>query len=1125
LVGLVILALVLVPVLWLGRDTLPPRIAKWAINTALDAPVVDTLVFKIGSLGLDGLEIRDLALNEPEGPRVGSVAIDYDWRALIHEGTVAHVRLSDALVTADLSPSGEVALPGLDPILAALSALSEGASGAEDGVALPPVEIASSALSLSGAVSGLVGIEGRVIPGAGGAGTLISADLAPDLSLRSSQSRLTGAFGLEAEISDAGGAARLRVDTVEGSAFDGMAALEGAARGSVELGWGAAGLDVLSVRLAGPGLRLTEQRFEEPWIDFRLENGGISATASASLLGPDGVSIPGQDIDVALSLDAPPPGMERGGTPRRALSVRGAFPLAAVERLLAKAVELPSLRIQPAAIAELSLRGGLPWPIEDPAAAWREAVLSGGLEFSSPPQETAPGALQVGSRIDGTLALAMAAGRLSVETAGPFRVSADLAALADAAFLTDTLTQIEEAFGPHPMLSLGGEGQSFAVTVSDIDAEAGTLALRGPVALARSPTLEVPEPDSRVDIALDLVLRKEAAGLRLTRPGSISVSGRALGFSGAEIRTLDAKTAFEQTGEAWAGTYTLESGFDDPGRGVTGGAVTVSGGYSVAPDRVVVDIANGGSVAVRRLTALDALRPIVGLVAAIPKAAETPAFERVRDPDTGAWTSRISLPLRPRPLKLVSAEGGAGSGQTGSGKAGSGNIGPALEVDPGRIRLTGEIDEAGTGTARIRLSRATARLASGPEKADTPAAFIEAQGLAADLRVLLTDGEPSLERMDLAAARVMDQGAEITRFVPLSMQATARPAPTARAPHRLRFFATLRGVSGAFVIDAKGTHDPDSSVGRADVTLYPLQFTPGGLQPADISPAASAFLGEASGSIEASGAVRWPRTSGTTEARPFTVTMTELSFTGSLGEVLGLNGAVTLSDIDPPTTPPGQLIQAASIDPGLPIESPSIRFRLTDEGMLLLEQVDAVFAEGTVSAADHVIPLDGDEPISVNLKVEKVDADALSRLINLDGLAASGTLSGDIPLVWDPARGLSITNAALGADGDGGFVRYRPETIPGALQAGGDEVSLMLDALKNLIYQRFAISADGRPGETFQVKLNINGSNPDLYDGQPVDLNVTLSGRLDELFRDVRRVVDIPDTVRKQLEKEGASGG
>src|SRR3546814_6679805 len=74
----------------------------------------------------------------------------------------------------------------------------------------------------------------------------------------------------------------------------------------------------------------------------------------------------------------------------------------------------------------------------------------------------------------------------------------------------------------------------------------------------------------------------------------------------------------------------------------------------------------------------------------------------------------------------------------------------------------------------------------------------------------------------------------------------------------MAFRMTLRGADGAFVLDAEGHHAIASGRGAAELKLFPILFVPGGLQPADLSPAAAAMFREASGEISLGGRVRWP---------------------------------------------------------------------------------------------------------------------------------------------------------------------------------------------------------------------------------------------------------------------------
>src|SRR3546814_11753021 len=94
-----------------------------------------------------------------------------------------------------------------------------------------------------------------------------------------------------------------------------------------------------------------------------------------------------------------------------------------------------------------------------------------------------------------------------------------------------------------------------------------------------------------------------------------------------------------------------------------------------------------------------------------------------------------------------------------------------------------------------------------------------------------------------------------------------------------------------------------------------------------------------------------------------TLVLADLGFTGSLGTVTGLQGSVALSRIDPPATPPGQLLTATAVDVGVPVVAPRIRFRLEPESVLRLESVEATLADGRVTAADVAITLGGAPPV------------------------------------------------------------------------------------------------------------------------------------------------------------------
>jgi hypothetical protein len=102
-----------------------------------------------------------------------------------------------------------------------------------------------------------------------------------------------------------------------------------------------------------------------------------------------------------------------------------------------------------------------------------------------------------------------------------------------------------------------------------------------------------------------------------------------------------------------------------------------------------------------------------------------------------------------------------------------------------------------------------------------------------------------------------------------------------------------------------------------------------------------------------------------------------------------------------------------------------------------------------------------------------------------------------------------------------GVVRYRPETPPAALLAGGEGAALMLKALDNFNYAAIAMTVSGRVGGDIDVGLSIKGANPDVYEGYPVELNLNISGELDQIVERSLQGYRIPDKVRERLKAFG----
>jgi hypothetical protein len=152
----------------------------------------------------------------------------------------------------------------------------------------------------------------------------------------------------------------------------------------------------------------------------------------------------------------------------------------------------------------------------------------------------------------------------------------------------------------------------------------------------------------------------------------------------------------------------------------------------------------------------------------------------------------------------------------------------------------------------------------------------------------------------------------------------------------------------------------------------------------------------------------------------------------------------------------------------------------------------------------------------VTLTAEGLDLAQLFALTKLDGLSGEGRIRGTLPVRISGSEAV-IEGGELRADGLG-WLRYRPAEAPAALQAGGENVGLLLQALENFRYEALRITLDGRTDAEMDIGLHVQGANPDLYDGYPIEFNLDLEGELANILRSGLASYQIPERIREQMQ-------
>lgn len=229
----------------------------------------------------------------------------------------------------------------------------------------------------------------------------------------------------------------------------------------------------------------------------------------------------------------------------------------------------------------------------------------------------------------------------------------------------------------------------------------------------------------------------------------------------------------------------------------------------------------------------------------------------------------------------------------------------------------------------------------------------------------------------------------------------------------------------------------------------------------------------------------------------------------------GINGVLTLPSLFPPAVAPGQTLAVKLLDVGLPLTDGTLRFGYGAKGRLSVERAEWHWAGGVLRADPFAI-----DPVAprgtVTLRAEGVHLGPMLAMIAVDGLEASGTVSGRLPVRIE-ATSVHLDGGLLEADGPG-TLRYDPENPPGFLKGEkGSPTALLMGALTDFRYDTLSATVDGQAGGELAVGIAIRGSNPAFYDGYPVALNLKVSGALDRILRQSLDTYRIPETVRDRM--------
>jgi hypothetical protein len=147
--------------------------------------------------------------------------------------------------------------------------------------------------------------------------------------------------------------------------------------------------------------------------------------------------------------------------------------------------------------------------------------------------------------------------------------------------------------------------------------------------------------------------------------------------------------------------------------------------------------------------------------------------------------------------------------------------------------------------------------------------------------------------------------------------------------------------------------------------------------------------------------------------------------------------------------------------------------------------------------------------------IDQLSVSELFKIAGVAGLSGEGAISGTAPITLFP-NGIIVDNAKFAADAPG-VLQYDSAQAPAALSTAGSSVGMALQALSNFHYKELIVTLNRKLTGDTDLGLHISGSNPSFYNGYPVEFNLNLSGKLDEVLRKGLAGYRLPSIIEERL--------
>ena len=204
----------------------------------------------------------------------------------------------------------------------------------------------------------------------------------------------------------------------------------------------------------------------------------------------------------------------------------------------------------------------------------------------------------------------------------------------------------------------------------------------------------------------------------------------------------------------------------------------------------------------------------------------------------------------------------------------------------------------------------------------------------------------------------------------------------------------------------------------------------------------------------------------------------------------------------------------ASVNPGLPVENISFSYGVdTRRTTVDLHDLQASMFNGTLRSEGVTYNWEA-AANTFTMVLERIDLSTLLDMGAYEGVQASGIISGNVPVTIAGGT-VSVAAGTLHVEAPGGSIRYQSAN---AGSSGNAALDLVNQALSNYQYDSLEADVNYLPSGDLNLAVRLQGANPDMNQGQRINLNLNISDNIPSLLQSLQSSRSITDALERALQ-------